>query len=107
MTTRVTGQEIAERRIGQRAGIFVRPLLIVVGYADLHAGGKEQSRFGFGLYRPAAVCTPFIGGATANCQHFGTVEDILVGVRQSCCHTPVAGTECTFRLRRHGVHTSA
>ena len=82
-------------------------MLVVIGGIQFDVRHKEQSQIRLGFNRPTAVSTPFIGSPTADGQHFGAVEDILIAVIESCCDSPVPGGVSTLYLRGDGIEPSS
>ena len=101
------GDGIAQTGIHHRAGVFIRPLLIVIGYIHFHVRWEEQSHFGFRLDSSPAVRTPFIRGPTADSEYFRAFEDVLIRIHDSGAYTPIAGTVGAFHFRRDRVQSTA
>ena len=93
--------------IGDRAGVLVGALLVVIRYLELHVGREEQSRFRLGFDSPTAVGAPFVRSTSAERQHFRTVEEVLIAVVESGSHAPVSGAVSTFDLHAERVESSA
>ena len=100
-------KEIGQGRRGDRTGVLLRTLLIVVGDAHFDVRREQQSCLRFRLDGTTAVGAPFVRRTTAQREHLRAVENILVAIRQTRCHAPIAGAVGTFYLRRNGIETTS
>ena len=105
--TGLAWQEITQTGISDRTGVLVWSLLVVIGYVDLHVRCELQPCLCPTLDSTSAVGTPFVRTTSADGEHFGTAEEVLIRIVESRRYSPISGAVGTFDLHGKRVTTTA